>query len=88
MRDVTLFKVMQKSAMAPSWCVAACVGGLRQVRGPGALRALRVEAERGAGGGGQFAFTCGVTPTQVFAIGMKYASHAKAHDSQKLPTVP
>jgi len=68
-----------------SGCAAACAGALRPARGPGALRALSVEAERGAGGGGQFAFTCGMMPTQVFAIGMNYASHAKAQDSQKLP---
>jgi hypothetical protein len=76
------------TALLPCGSNADCAGALRPARGPGAVRALRVEADRGAGGGGQFAFTCGLTPTQVFAIGMNYASHAKAHDSQKLPTVP
>jgi hypothetical protein len=76
------------TALPPSGCAAACARALRPARGPDGLRALRVEADRGAGGGGQFAFTCGLTPTQVFAIGMNYASHAKAHYSQKLSTVP
>ena len=66
-------------------CPASAAPRMRPARGTGACRAFSVptvrsqaagaEGERGGGGG--FAFACGLAPTQVFAIGMNYASHAK-----------
>ena len=55
-------------------CSAAAALRMRPAREPGAGRAFALSPVRmqagGEGGGGQFAFACGLALTQVFAIGM------------------